>query len=68
MTEREWDSQDSTDYHDGYEQAEADLRDGKPYDDHAGSKPAPWTEGYQDAAGRDDTRSQPRVDAPPVGR
>ena len=46
--EPEWDSEDSGHYHDGREQAEADLRDGAPYDDRAALGPRAWTEGYQD--------------------
>ena len=48
MHEPEWDSGDSSRYHDGREQAEADRRDRGPFDDRAGVEVAAWTEGYRD--------------------
>ncbi len=48
MAEREWDSQDSTAYHDGYEQGEADACQGLPRNDRGGEMPLPWTDGYRD--------------------
>jgi len=57
--EPEWDSEDSTRYHDGLEQGEADRLGGLPYDDHrTGCKCAwpTWAEGYREGyeAGTDD--------------
>ncbi len=48
MAEREWDSQDSTAYHDGYEQGEADACQGLPRNDRGGEMPLEWTDGYRD--------------------
>jgi hypothetical protein len=44
--EPEWDSQDSSAYHDGREAGEADARNGRPYDGHGRS--GPGAEGYRD--------------------
>ena len=46
--EPEWDGEDSNLYQDGREQAEADIRAGRPRDDRAGIEPRAWTEGYRD--------------------
>jgi hypothetical protein len=48
MTEPEWDSEDSGNYHDGYEHGQADARGGRTHDDRAGSVPPAWTDGYRD--------------------
>jgi len=54
--EHEWDSGDSNLYHDGREAGEADVRNGRPYDDRAGTVPAPWAEGYADGWGETERR------------
>jgi len=48
--EPEWDDQMSGQYHDGYDQGQADARSGIPYEDRPSMAwaPAAWTEGYRD--------------------
>lgn len=59
--EPEWDDCISGHYHDGYEQGEADAREGRQHDDRARFMPPAWVEGYRAACEDIERRRQFRA-------